>query len=250
MKRDLQARFAGSIFGTLWVLIQPLWQLVLFSFVFSTVMKMKVSRLTENTESFSIFLFAGLLPWLAFHEGLFRGITSVTENAALVKKLRFPSELLILTTVTAAVVQQVLGTVVFALILAMMGELSYSTLPLLFVAFPLQIALTWGLACLLASLHVFLRDTAQVAGLVLTGWFYFTPIVYPLSLLDREGGVEWAQWLALNPITALVELHRAALLGGTPWVLGWPTLVISALLFFLGGRWVFKRLAPAFVDEI
>ena len=94
----------------------------------------------------------------------------------------------------------------------MLGQGSVASLGWLAIALPLQIALTLGLGLLLASLHVFLRDIAQALGLVFSAWFYFTPIVYPLARVPESfrGAIE------LNPLTALVDLYRSALLGGSP----------------------------------
>src|SRR5215467_11379246 len=94
VKRDFQGRYAGSVLGFVWSFVQPLWMLLLFTFVFSTVMQVRL--VGTRTQHFSVFLFSGLLPWLAVQEGVMRSSTAVTDNASLVKKLRFPAEILIL----------------------------------------------------------------------------------------------------------------------------------------------------------
>lgn len=245
VKRDFQGRYAGSLLGFVWSFVQPLFLLVLFTFVFATVMK--ISLVGERTENFGIFLFAGLLPWMAFQEGVQRGSSAITDNAELVRKLSFPSEILVLTTVLAALLHEAIALALFAVVLLGFGELSPRSLPWLLLAVPLQLAFTLGLGLLLASINVFFRDIAQLLGLVLTGWFYFTPIVYPLSLVpDRFLTV-----LQLNPLTALVGLYRQALLGGaltSPASLA--VLVAAAVLLLAAGLWTFRRLKPAFVDEI
>jgi ABC-type polysaccharide/polyol phosphate export permease len=127
----------------------------------------------------------------------------------------------------------------------LLGELSWTTLPWLLVALPLQVALTAGLGLTLGALQVFFRDIAQVVGMVLTAWFYFTPIVYPLPQVPQpyRGWVEW------NPMTALVELYRTAFLGG-----GVPEgllrLGLLAAVLLAAGLWLFRRLKPTFADEI
>ena len=94
--------------------------------------------------------------------------------------------------------------------LAFLGELKLGGLPLLLLALPLQIALTLGLGLLLSAVNVFFRDIAQVLGMVFTGWFYLTPIVYPAAQVPAR----FRGWIELNPLTALVELYRQAFLGG------------------------------------
>jgi lipopolysaccharide transport system permease protein len=251
VKRDFQGRYAGSLLGFFWSFIQPLWMLLLFSFVFSTVMK--VSPAGTRTGHFGTFLFCGLLPWMALHEGVLRSSTAITDNSSLVKKLRFPSEILVLAVVLAALLHEAIAGALFLAVLVVLREASWSGLPLLLLALPLQVCLTLGLGWLLAAVNVFFRDTSQLIGMLFTGWFYFTPIVYPLTLVpERVRG-----WVSLNPLTPLVGLYRRALLGGggggagtETWVEGtWALAAIAPLLALLG-LWVFHRLRPAFVDEI
>jgi len=247
VKRDFQGRYAGSLLSFLWSFVQPLWLLVLFSFVFSTVMRMKLEQYGVPTDNFGVFLFCGLLPWTAIQEGIQRSSTAITDNATLVKKLQFPSEILILSIVLGALLHEAIAAGVFIGILVLLGELSWTTLPWLLVALPLQLALTLGLGLLLASSQVFFRDTAQVVGMVLNGWFYLTPIVYPLALVpERVRG-----WVELNPLTPLVELYRAAFLGGEyRLAFGTAVLALTSLVLAGLGAWLFRRLRPAFVDEI
>lgn len=245
VKRDFKGRYAGSLLGFVWSLIQPLWLLVLFSFVFATVLR--ISPMGERTSSFAVFLFAGLLPWMAIHEGVLRGSTAITDNAELVKKLSFPSEVLVLAVTLAALLHQAIATAIFVVALAVVGELSPLTLPLLALAIPLQTAIALGLGLLLSSVHVFFRDTAQVLGLVFNAWFYLTPIVYPLEMVPER----YRFLIEANPLTPLVELYRQALLGPSlvpPPGVGW--LALFAALLLAAGLGMFRRLRPAFVDEI
>jgi len=245
VKRDFKGRYAGSLLGFFWSFVQPLWQLLLFSFVFATVMKIPLTG--QRTENFAIFLFCGILPWMAIHEGVLRASTAVTDNASLVKKLNFPSQILVVTVVLAALVHEAIAASVFVVFLAAAGDLSWANLPYLLLALPLQLALTLGLGLLLCPVHVFFRDTAQVLGMFFVGWFYFTPIVYPMSMVPFE----FRPFLELNPLTALVGLYRLAFLGGELGsVDGLEILIGAALLLpFLGG-WIFFRLKASLVDEL
>jgi lipopolysaccharide transport system permease protein len=245
VKRDFQGRYAGSVLGFVWSLLQPIWLIALYTFVFSAVMKIELKD--EPTKHFAIFLFGGLLPWAAMQEGILRSATAITDNAALVKKLRFPSEILVVAVVLAALLHEAIAAVIFVCALLWMGELSWSSLPLLLLALPLQIGLTLGLGLLVAALHVFFRDTAQILGMFFNVWFYLTPIVYPVSLVPRR----YLAWLELNPLTALVGLYRQAFLGRSfvP-VPGLLSLALAATVLPSLGFWLFSRLKPAFVDEI
>ena len=155
--------------------------------------------------------------------------------------------LLVVTVVATALVHEAIALALFLVVLAVLGKASIASMGWLLVALPLQIALTLGLGLLLAALHVFLRDIAQALGLVFSAWFYFTPIVYPLARVPESfrGAIE------LNPLTALVDLYRSALLGGTPAVTrGFVALVVAAALLLLVGVVAFRRLSPAFADEL
>lgn len=245
VRRDFQGRYAGSVLGFVWSFVQPLFLLGLYYFVFATVLKIPLYG--ERTENFALFLFAGLLPWMAFQEGVSRGTTAVTDNAVLVKKLTFPSEILVLAVALAALLHEGIAAVVFLVAVALLGQLDPVSLPWLAVALPLQMALTLGLGFLLASLNVLFRDISQILGMMLMAWFFLTPIVYPMTLVP-----EWLQpWIAANPITVLVSLYRLAFFGGEPvpvWQLGGLGLLSAGACF--GGLALFRRLKPTFVDEI
>jgi lipopolysaccharide transport system permease protein len=244
VRRDFQSRYAGSFLGLFWPLAQPLWQLALFSFVFSTVLK--VSPVGERTSSFAVFLFCGLLPWLAFHEGIQRSVTAITDNAALVKRLSFPPWLLVVAVVVAALLQEAIAAGVFLLVLAFNHGVAWGGMGWLLVALPLQVALTLGLGLVVAGLQVFLRDTLQLAGLLLSGWFYLTPVVYPLAYVP----VGLRSWVELNPLTALVSLYRGAFLGGTVEPSAVAVLLVAAVSALGLGLWMFRRLQGAFADVV
>lgn len=245
VRRDFQGRYAGSLLGFVWSFVQPLFLLGLYYFVFATVLKIRLE--SEGTENFGLFLFAGLLPWMALQEGVSRGATAVTDNAVLVKKLTFPSEILVVAVALAGLLHETIAAVLFLGVVAALGELAPASLPWLLVAVPLQGALTLGLGCLLASLNVLFRDIAQILGMVMMAWFFLTPIVYPLSQVPSS----LRPWIAANPLTTLVSLYRLAFFGGEP-VPAWhlATLAIVSVAICVAGLALFRRLKPTFVDEI
>ena len=248
VKRDFQSRYAGSVLGAIWSLVQPLFTLALFTFVFGVLLDLKLKELGVNrTESFALFLFGGLLPWMAFQEGVSRATTAVTDNADLVKKLRFPPQLLLVSIVLGALLHAGMAAIIYLGVLLFEGELSVTSLPILLVALPIQVALTLGLGLVFGALHVFFRDTGQFVTLILNAWFYFTPIVYAWEHVpERLWGL-----LALNPLTGIVELYRAAFLGGPLDTLrGVPVSAGTALVVLLLGLWLFSRVSPCFADEI
>jgi lipopolysaccharide transport system permease protein len=247
VKRDFQGRYAGSLLGFVWSFVQPLWLLALFTFVFSTVLKIRVVDAGNPGGHFASFLFSGLLPWIAVQEGVLRSSTSITDNAVLVKKLRFPAEILVVAVVLAALLHEAIAAVVFLVVLAALGDLRWGGLPMLLLALPLQVCFTLGLGWLLGAVQVFFRDTAQLLTMLFAGWFYLTPIVYSLDSVPAR----LRPWIELNPLTPLVELYRQAFLRGhLTLVPGTGALAVSAAVLLSAGLWLFRRLKVAFVDEI
>jgi lipopolysaccharide transport system permease protein len=243
--RDLRTRYAGSAFGFVWAFLHPIWQLVLYGLVFSVILRLPL--VGERTSSFAAFLFAGLLPWMAFQEGLTRSATTILENAQMVKKLRFPSQVLVHSVVVSAFVHTGIALVLFAAYQSVRGETDWRHLHWLLLGLAAQAAMTLGLALTVASLQVYLRDVVQALGLVLTAWFYVTPIVYPKKLVPEA----LAGWIEVNPLATVVALVRSFLIAGDP-----PSLRSLAVLaatcgaFVALGLFAFRRLAPGFSDEL
>ncbi len=247
IRRDFQARYAGSALGFFWSFAQPLWQLLLFTFVFSLVLRIRVTLEHEMTESFGIFLFCGLLPWMAVQEGVVRGSTAIVDNATVIKKARLPLRTLVFSLVASSLAHEGIAAAVFVVVLGFLGQLGWQSLPLLLLAIPLQLALTFGLGLLACSVHTFFRDTAQLVSMLMMGWFYLTPIVYPARLMPPRVQA----WLELNPLTPLVGLYRQALLGDElKWVDGTGTFAVTALAVLALGSWLFARLQDVFVDQV
>lgn len=246
VKRDLAARYKGSTFGMLWSIVNPVIMLVLYTFVFSTILKVRVG-VQEGTGSFAIYLFCGLLPWNAFAEPLGRSTGIVFEHTNLIKRMVFPVEILPLYIVISSVVNQLIGFTILFLVLLMSGHqfsLLIAFLPALLL---LQMAFTVGLAWIVAGATVFFRDLAQVIGMVTTLWLFLTPIFYTANLVP-EG---WRPLLGLNPMYAVVESYRSIILKGQlPDPHSLLYLLITAALAFVVGHRIFIRMQPAFADVI
>jgi len=243
--RDIRSRYAGSSLGILWAVGQPILWMLLYTLVFSLILRVPVDR---EFASFAEFLLAGLLPWMAIQEGVARSASALTDNAAMVKKMVFPLETLVLSVVLAAVVNQLIAFAVFAVYVAGVGHLSASWLALVLPALVLQTLLTFGVGCFAATITTFLRDTAQLIGIALTVVFWATPIVYPASLVPA--GHRWlAAVLRANPVTHLVEWYRAAFTTHTPPA---PSsvfyLVAVSSLAALAGTALFAKARPHFAD--
>ncbi|HUK56510.1 MAG TPA: ABC transporter permease [Nitrospiria bacterium] len=244
--RDIRTRYMGSFLGVFWALVHPLTQLIIFYFVFSVVLKAKLGAEYADT-NYALWLMSGMLPWIIFSEVVSRSPNAVLEQANLIRKTVFPSEILPFAHVSAALVNHLILFVMLLGFLLLSGQglsLKLAWLPL-YLAGIILFAL--GLAWILSALNVFLRDIGQILGVLLNLWFFFTPIIYPASLIPEA----FRPWLALNPMLYPVEGYRMALLGRTePDFSGLVILFIWGIGAFMVGGLVFKKLKPAFADVL
>jgi ABC-type polysaccharide/polyol phosphate export permease len=242
--RDVRARYAGSGLGLLWAFAMPLLWMVIYTWVFSSILRVATPT---GFATFPEFLMAGLLPWLAIHEAISRCATVLADNAAMVKKTVFPLESLVLSVVLAAAVNQVIAFLIFALYVAILGHLAPAYLGLALLALALQILMTFGLGCLVATVTTFARDAAHGVGIALTVLFYATPIVYPASLVPAR----FAPFVAANPVAHLAEWYRMAF---TLHRLPEPASVLFVGVFAVAaaalGWTLFLRAKPHFADLI
>jgi len=246
VKRDLQARYKGSAVGLFWSVIHPLVMLVLYTFVFSTILKVRVG-VGEGTENFALYLFCGLLPWNAFAEGLTRSTGVILEHANLIKRVIFPSEILPVYPVIAGIVNELIGFGILMGVLLVIGHPMTPVILVLPVILFLQFTLTTGLAWIIAGTTVFIRDLSQILGMILTLWFFLTPIFYPPSLVPLGMRV----LLFVNPMYVIVEAYRSLILKGqVPAWGGLAFLGLIALVVNWVGYRVFTRMQPAFADVL
>jgi len=250
VRRDLDARYKGSVLGNFWPLVNQLSQLLIYTYVFSIVLKVKLSLrgLPENDITFGLWLFAGLLSWIAFTGGLVQAAGSVVSQPNLVKKVVFPLELLPLVPILSTFIESAFGLIALIVLVAVSSHTLQATLALLPLVWLPQLLLTAGLGYLTAGFTVFLRDIPQTLGVVLNLWFYLTPIVYPASVIPEQ----WRSWVFwLNPLAAIAEVYRDLILVGEVRHWGeWGVATIVSLVVFLGGLWCYRRLRPAFADVL
>lgn len=246
VRRELTNKYKGSLGGLSWSIITPAVMIVIFTLIFSGIFQARFGK-SGSHFSFAVYLFCGLLPWIAFSDGIQRATTVLTENVNLIKRVVFPVEALPVNVVLAAVVQQLLGTAVLLIAAFALDRTVHPTVLLLPVLLIPQLAVTLGLAWLMASLGVFLRDMAQFNQLLFMSWMYLTPIFYP-----EEQIPERYRWLVeFNPMAPLIRSYRRILLEGA--MPDWTGLIFTgafALICFLIGYWWFERTKKAFADVI
>lgn len=250
VRRDLEARYKGSVLGNLWPLVHQLSQLLIYTYVFSIVLQVKLSLkgLPANNITYGLWLFAGLLPWLAFNTGLTQAARSVIGQPNLVKKVVFPLALVPLVPILSTFIESSFGLIALIVLVAVSSGTLHTTLALLPLIWLPQVLLTAGLGYLVAGLTVFLRDIPQTLGVILNFWFYITPIIYPASAIPEE----WRGWVFwLNPMTAIAEVYRDLVLVGEVQHWGeWIVATVVSVVVCSAGLWVYRRLRPAFADVL
>lgn len=246
VRRDFEQRFVGSAMGWIWGLIHPLVLLLSWTFVFNFCLKMEVPP-GEGTRSYPLWLFAGMLPWLLFSEAVQRSASSLLEQANLITKTVFPSEMIPVSVFLSALVSHLLGVVlIVAAAGVVMNQISVF-LVLLPVYFLLIGLLAVGVGWIVASLHVFLRDTAQVVAVLLLLWFWLTPIFITEDLFPAK-----MRFLVVaNPFYYLVRGYRKVLLGAALPSFGDLAIVAiyAAAAFVIGGLF-FRHMKRGFADVL
>lgn len=250
VQRDLDARYKGSILGNAWALVNQLAQLLVYTYLFSLVLKLKLTLkgVPANDFTFGLWLFAGLIPWVAFTAGLSLTSLSVVGQPSLVKKVVFPLSLLPLVPILSAFIESSMGLMLLITFVAFSMKTIHGSILLFPLVWIPQLLLTAGLGYLVAGLTVFLRDIPQTVAVLLNLWFYVTPIVYPATLIPQEWRflVFW-----LNPMTAIVELYRdLVLIGEIQHWQEWGILSGISVCIFAIGITVYRRLRPAFADVL
>ena len=246
-QREVTNRFAGSLLGGAWAFVHPVALLLIYTFVFTTVFK--VRAVGDGTTPFVVFLALALWPWMAFSEAVTRASASVVANGALVKKIPFAHELVVYAAVAASFAVQLLGYLLVLAFLALFGDVSLhaSGLPLVVFSLLALATLATGLGLLLSAVHVFVRDLEQGLSHALALLFYLSPILYSASMLPE--GLQAP--MLLNPVAVLLEAARAGMLRGQalPGGAEWLAALFSVVVFALG-RVVFRRLSPHFEEAL
>ena len=246
VKREFQTKYRNSLLGAAWNIINPLSMIVVYTLIFSQLMKARLPGV-ESTYGFSIYLCTGILTWGLFAEITTRATGMFLEHANLLKKLSFPRLCLPVTVVSNAVLNFGIVFGLFTLFLLLSGNfpgwavLALVPLLLLLVLFAIGIGITLGV------LNVFFRDVGQFFGIFLSFWFWFTPIVYPISILPDS--VRFL--MNFNPMARLMAAFQTVLMTGQwpNWTSLWPVVVLAAAMCIFGLR-LFRKRSGEMVDEL
>jgi len=239
--REIKARYKHAVLGFLWVILNPLLQMLIMGFVFRFFVPVEV-------DNYFLFLFTGLLPWMFFSLSVTKATPSIVHERGLIQKAKFPREIIVLSIVLSNLFHFLVSLLL--LVVLLIGDKvlfeSYSFGQVLFYSFrmlgifPLAVWLTMltsGLSLLTAALNVKFRDVNFVVQAFIPLWFYATPVVYTLSLLPER----FYPLFYLNPITAIIEAFHSVLLFQKPAALElWPISIIISLVLLYVGVWTFN----------
>lgn len=246
IRNEFVARFVRSKLGGLWMIINPLAQVLIYALILSNVLAAKLPGI-DNTYAYALYLMAGVAAWSLFSEVVGRCLTLFIDNGNLMKKMRFPRITMPAITVGSCLLNyslllvSVLG--VFAVLGHMPGVEALWLIPMTLV----NITLALGIGLILGVVNVFIRDVGQIVPILLQTLFWFTPIVYPLEIVPDSIKTV----ISYNPMMPIVSAyHDILVFGNTPaWQPLVTTFAVSAALLFIG-LFMFRRASAEMVDVL
>lgn len=247
VRREVSARYRGSLFGNLWALFTPLFMLAVYTFIFSVVFKARWSGGSDSRSEFALVLFAGLMVFNLFAECFNRAPRLILDNVNYVKKVVFPLEILPWVALGSALVNLGISLLVW---LAFYG-VAFGVPPVTVLLFPLMILplllLVLGLSWALAALGVYLRDLSQLVGVISTVLMFLSPIFYPVEALPEQ----YRHWLNVNPLTPVIAQVRDVLYWGKfpSWGQYGASLLAGALVMYAGFI-LFQKTRKGFADVL
>ncbi len=241
VKRDLKSRYQGSVLGFLWMFLNPLLQLFVYTIVFSTILRMGI-------EDFYLFMFVAFVPWLFFSTCLSAGTMVIFSQQDMVKKIYFPREILPLSFTVSQFVNMLLSFfVIFAVLILSGTGVDLKALLYLPAVMLIEFVLSLGITCLVSALTVYFRDLEHIMGIAAMAWMYLTPVIYPVEMVPEE----YAKLFYLNPMTPITTAYRDILYyKQAPQTGTLADALLMSVLVLAAGQLVFHRLSRRFVEEL
>lgn len=197
--KDLRIKYRNSFFGFFWTLLEPLGLMVIYTIVFSMIIRFKV-------DNYPLFILSGLMPWMFLANSLRKGSKSLTVNASLIKKIYFPRQIFPISNVLVNLIHFIpaLVLVILLALFTQSGDLPFMRMLTLPLIIAIQSLFVLGMTIVLSVLNVFYKDVEIILTVVLRGWMYLSPIIYPLDLVPEE----YASWYLMNPMAVIITLYR------------------------------------------
>ena len=240
VSRDFKTRYKRSYLGILWSLLNPLLIIIVYTFAFDYIMRIRV-------KDFPIFFMCGYLPWSYLAASLGLALTSLSESGYMIKAVYFPREILPLSTILSCLVHFLITFLFVFPVLMIFGYFPTWAILALPVIILLQSLFTFGLCLFLSSIHVYFRDIRYILDVILTIWFWVTPIAYPVSLIPDQ----FLFVYKLNPMTLFVTAYRDVLISGSfPIPRYWLALSIAVMISLALGYFPFLRVKKRLAEEL
>ncbi|MBR3679484.1 MAG: ABC transporter permease [Oscillospiraceae bacterium] len=241
VRKDLKGRYKGSVLGFLWTFINPLLQLLVYTMVFSVILK-------SGIENYYLHLFVALVPWIFFASSLTTGSHLILDQKNMIKKIYFPREVLPVAYTTSSFCNMLFSfVIVFAVIAVMRIGVAWTVLPWLIPVMAIQYILVLGMNFITSSVTVYCRDLEHIMGVLSMAWMYLSPVVYGVQFIPQG----WERYYMLNPMAPIILAYRDILyykkmpdLGQLGLAFG---LSVSVLLI---GILVFEKLSKRFAEEL
>lgn len=238
--REIKAKYKQAFLGITWAIIQPIVLIGMMTVVFAYFAKIPSDGLP-----YPLFLFPALMPWQFFANAVTRGTGSLVNQAALITKIYFPREVLVLASLAAALVDFAITAMVLVALLVYYQVAPTAAWLWIFPVLAIQVMLSLGLMLYVAPLNAMYRDVGQAIPLAMQVWMYATPIMYPASLVPESVRT----YYFLNPMAVIVESYRSAMLQNrTPDLAMLAYAALVALVILWTGYHVFKRLEARIAD--
>jgi len=244
VRKDLKERYVGSVLGFYWSVINPLILLAIYTFLFTVIFKIKFGENSGIGQS-ALYIFCGMVPWMAFHESVGRSTGILLDNASLIKKVMFPSKILPMYIVISHFVNLLIGFAILIVAAVWSGRpitVYFLLLPIYIFA---QFLMTLGFCWLAAAVNVFIRDMAQVIAQFLLMWMYLSPIFYSVEAIPED----IRPYAYFNPMTHLIEGYRDIILNGVmPSLTGLGIFSLFAVVMLVIGYFFFTRNQHTYAD--
>ena len=241
VRRELRGRYKGSVLGFLWTFVNPLLQLLVYTLVFSNIIRMGIDK-------YYLFLFVALIPWIFFQSSLTSGSSCILNQKDMVKKIYFPREVLPIAHVTTNFVNMLLGFIVIFIVLAFSGvKPNFAAMLYLPVIMIVEYILSLGIALLASSITVYFRDLEHILGIVGMAWQFLTPIMYSIEIVPEN----LMPIFMANPMTPIIIAYRDILYYSKIPQLGTLFHAFILGIFMLSiGYFVFDKLQKHFAEEL
>ena len=241
VRKDLKGRYKGSVLGFLWTFLNPLLQLLVYTMVFSVILK-------SGIPNYYLHLFVALVPWIFFASSLTTGAKLVLDQKNMIKKIYFPREVLPVAYTLSSFCNMLFSFIIIFLVIAVMRlGISFAALPWLIPVMAIQFVLVLGMNLITSAVTVYIRDLEHIMGVVSMAWMYLSPVVYGIDFVPES----WRRWYLLNPVTPLLLSYRRILYEQAA---PEPLMLLRALLMSLAvlglGAWTFSRLQQRFAEEL